>query len=172
MKKDKLITIRVTEETRDNFNIWCETNKIKSSTFLSNIIEQCIQGIISPDLTSQSIVNQNVNHLEERINSLSEKIKNLDEKYSQRFLNLESRLNEDKVSKKRIDKRIVNDIRTKIKNIPTGIIIQEELSGIFGISETTLRRIISGERKNLPYPEFWEDFEVKKEKGKKKIFRK
>ena len=108
MKKDKLITIRVSAETRDKFNQWCETNQLKGSSFLSDIINGCINGIITPNLTSQSIdsmasrkiteLENTVNYLSSQLNTLEESIcnklyKNIDSVVSQKVVELEEKVN-------------------------------------------------------------------------------
>ena len=107
MKKDKLITIRVSKETRDKFNQWCEVNDIKGSSFLSDIINGCIDGSISAKFASQSIDNiashkiaeleNTVNSLYSQLNSLEKGLydkldESIDESVSQKIVELEDKV--------------------------------------------------------------------------------
>ena len=113
MKKDKLITIRVTEETRDKFNDWCKANKLKGSIFLYEIISGCINGHITPSLTSQKIDNsidskasQKIVELENQVKNLSSQLDHLEQDLGEKLYNKLYNSISNKLINKSIDKDI------------------------------------------------------------------
>lgn len=78
MKKDKLITIRVNEHIRDQFNQWCNEQGLSVSEFLSNIIEDCASGNYEMSSNnkdkSQKIARQKLIALEAKIEDLSSQL--------------------------------------------------------------------------------------------------
>lgn len=162
MKKDKLITIRVTEETRDQFNDWCKANKLKGSIFLYEIISGCINGQITPSLTSQKIDNsidskasQKIVELENQVNNLSSQLAHLEQDLGAKLYNKLYNSISNKLINKSIDKDIDEslDLDTSIdKSIDSDLVenptrVETEMTELEeGISQGT----ITAEESYLP----------------------
>lgn len=82
MKKDKLITVRISEDLQSQFNQWLKLNRLSGAEFLRGVIEGCVSGNISPEnlnLDYQldsigTIDNQQVKTLETRLEELERKL--------------------------------------------------------------------------------------------------
>ncbi|MGL5834677.1 MAG: hypothetical protein ACRC1Z_15795 [Waterburya sp.] len=97
MKRDKLLTIRISEEKRKAFNSWCERRNYSSSGFLYEIIEDCLDNSIDPSiLTETSLSGKNIDI--KRQQQLDKRIDNLEQVISRQSIDLER--------VKQLDKRI------------------------------------------------------------------
>ena len=95
MAKDKLITVRVTEDIRNSFNVWCESQGLQSSTFLLKFIQSCIDGKIQPESFQD---NDKLTELEDKVNSLTEAVKKFEDMEARLYNKLLNELSHNKYS--------------------------------------------------------------------------
>lgn len=60
MSRDKLLTIRIEEETREAFNNWCEARGYSYSRFLYEVVEGCLSGSIDESILSSKRVDSDI----------------------------------------------------------------------------------------------------------------
>lgn len=82
MTKNKLITVRIESEKRENFTKWAKTRNIDASVFLYGVIEACIDGRVDEGILDKRLDEQQLDdRIDERIRQLEDKLdKRIDNK--------------------------------------------------------------------------------------------
>jgi hypothetical protein len=52
MAKDKLITVRIEDELREEFKKWCEVRGLDVSVFLYDVIRRCLDGKLDESIVT------------------------------------------------------------------------------------------------------------------------
>ena len=105
MNKNKLITVRIEAEKRDQFKKWVKKQKLDVSEFLTTVIEACLDGRIDENLITNLNPQSDSIYIDKLDNRISELAKNIDKRIDK----IEEQVNElvtklDSNIDKRIDK--------------------------------------------------------------------
>ncbi len=149
MNKDKLITVRIEAEKREQFKKWVKEQNLDISEFLTTIIQACLDGRLDKNLIS----NLNPSSDSICIDDLDNKINQLDKKLDIRIDKLEEQVNE-LITK--LDTSIDTSIDTKETIEPTldEQLTNAELARLLGVSSSTVSRWATKKRqppKNLEW---------------------
>ena len=149
MNKDKLITVRIEAEKREQFKKWVKEQNLDISEVLTTIIQACLDGRLDKNLIS----NLNPSSDSIYIDDLNNKINQLDKKLDIRIDKLEEQVNE-LVTKldTSIDKK-----ETRLETIESTLdeqLTNAELARLLGVSSSTVSRWATKKRelpKNLEW---------------------
>ncbi len=139
MNKDKLITIRISAEKREQFKKWVKKQNLDMSEFLTTVISACIDGRLDRDL----ITNLSPESDSICIDELDKKINQLDNKLDTRIDRIEEQVNE-LITK--LDTRIDISIDKKetivetLEPTPDKQLTNAELARLLNVSSSTVSR--------------------------------
>ncbi len=153
MNKDKLITVRIEAEKREQFKKWVKEQNLDISEFLTTIIQACLDGRLDKNLIS----NLNPSSDSICIDDVDNKINQLDKKLDIRIDKLEEQVNElitklDTSIDIRIDKK--ETILETIEPTLDEQLTNAELARLLGVSSSTVSRWATKKRqppKNLEW---------------------
>ncbi len=157
MNKDKLITVRIEAEKREQFKKWVKEQNLDISEFLTTIIQACLDGRLDKNLIS----NLNPSSDSICIDDLDNKINQLDKKLDIRIDKLEEQVNE-LITK--LDTSIDTSIDTKETIEPTldEQLTNAELARLLGVSSSTVSRWATKKREPPKNLEWRYDSQLKK----------
>ncbi len=139
MNKDKLITIRISAEKREQFKKWVKKQNVDMSEFLTTVISACIDGRLDKNLmTNLSPQSDSI-----CIDTLEKKINELDNKLDRRIDKVEEQVNElitklDTRIDKNIDKK--ETIVETLEPTPDKQLTNAELARLLNVSSSTVSR--------------------------------
>ncbi|MDJ0510857.1 MAG: helix-turn-helix domain-containing protein, partial [Crocosphaera sp.] len=157
MNKDKLITVRIEAEKREQFKKWVKEQNLDISEFITTIIQACLDGRLDKNLIS----NLNPSSDSICIDDLDNKINQLDKKLDIRIDKLEEQVNE-LITK--LDTSIDTSIDTKETIEPTldEQLTNAELARLLGVSSSTVSRWATKKREPPKNLEWRYDSQLKK----------
>ncbi len=165
MNKDKLITVRIEAEKREQFKKWVKEQNLDISEFLTTIIQACLDGRLDKNLISN--LNPSSNSI--CIDDLDNKINKLDNKLDIRIDKLEKQVNElitklDTSIDIRIDKKetILETILETIEPTLDEQLTNAELARLLGVSSSTVSRWATKKRQPPKNLEWRYDSQLKK----------
>ncbi len=157
MNKNKLITLRIEEDKREEFKQWVKDQNLDVSEFLTLIIQACLDGRLDKNLItnlspqSDSIC---IDKLDDRIsqltNNLDKRIDKIEEQVNQLVIKIDSNID------KRIDKE---EYRQETKNEE---LTNAELARRINVSSSTVSRWANGKRQPPEDLEWGYNSELKK----------
>ncbi len=161
MNKNKLITVRIEAEKRDQFKEWVKEQNLDVSEFLTAVIEACLDGQLDknliPNLNPQSdsiCIDKLDNRISELTNNLDKRIDKIEEQVNKLITKLDSNID------KRIDreKEKVDDQQETTNQQLT----HAELARRMNVSSSTVSRWANGKRQPPLNLEWRYDSKLKK----------
>ncbi|MGK7958200.1 MAG: helix-turn-helix domain-containing protein [Crocosphaera sp.] len=153
MNKNKLITVRIEAEKRDQFKKWVKKQKLDVSEFLTIVIEACLDGRIDENLitnlnpqSDSTCIDKLNNRISELTNNLDKRIDKIEEQVNELVTRLDNNID------KRIDKekeKVDDQQETKNEQLT-----HAELARRMNVSPATISRWANGKRQ-LPLDLEW-----------------
>ena len=155
MTKDKLITIRIEADKRDQFKEWVKKRNLDVSEFLLRIIQSCLDGQIDENIVSHNLSQPEtirIDKLEADVSMLVEQIDNCIDKINQGNQERESLKKQllQLLDKNQIQsEELTNDI--VVKSNPTeqelnNQLTHAQLARQIGVASSTVSRWANGKR--------------------------
>ena len=161
MNKNKLITVRIEAEKRDQFKDWVKEQNLDVSEFLTTVIEACLDGQLDknliPKLNPQSD-SACIDKLDDRISKLTNNLDKRIDKIEEQVNELVTRL--DNNIDKRIDRK-KEEIEDQQETI-TEQLTHAELARRINVSSSTVSRWANGKRQPPLNLEWRYDSQLKK----------
>ena len=161
MNKDKLITVRIEAEKREQFKKWVKEQNLDISEFLTTVIQACLDGRLDKKFIS------NLSPLSDSIciDDLEQKINQLRDKLDKRIDKLEKQVNE-LITKPDTNIDICIDKKaTRLETLeptPDQQLTNAELARLLDVSSSTVSRWATKKRKLPKNLEWRYDSSLKK----------
>ena len=171
MNKDKLITIRIEAEKRDQFKQWVKDRNLDVSEFLIRIIQACLdekidESIVSSNLSQSDTIR--IDKLETDVSYLVNKLDNciaiINQGNQERELlkeQLSKLIHKDQIK----NNQLTNDIIDKLDSISEELnspLTHAQLARQIGVASSTISRWASGKRQPPENLEWKYNYQIKK----------
>ena len=171
MNKNKLITIRIEAEKRDQFKQWVKERNLDVSEFIIRIIQACLDGQIDESIVSDHLSQSDtirMDKLEKDISYLVNKLDNCIAIINQG--NQERELLKEQLSKfiykdQIKNNQLTNDVVDKLYSISEELnspLTHAQLARQIGVSSSTISRWASGKRQPPENLEWKYNYQIKK----------
>ena len=153
MSKDKLITIRIEAEKREQFKEWVKEQNLDVSEFMTTIIEACLDGQLDKNL----ITNLNPQSDSICIDKLDSKISKLTDNLDKRIDKIEKQVNELITNLDNNLDKCIDKLETKVdhrQEISNKQLTNTELARLLNMNPSTVSRWANGKHqppKNLEW---------------------
>ena len=158
MSKDKLITIRIEAEKREQFKAWAKEQNLDVSEFLTTVIQACLDEQLDKNLTpnpnppSESVcidsLDQKINQL---ITRLDKRIDKLEEQVNELIIKLDKRIDKNRNENINKQKAILDPLKQPINEQLTNA----ELARLINVSPSTISRWVN-QKSKLPLDLEWQ----------------